>query len=190
MSRLIRILTVSLLLITARPLLAADTVQVRMQTNVGDIVLELDREKAPITVKNFLDYAESGFYEGTIFHRVIGNFMIQGGGYDEKFNKKQTRPAIRNEAPNGLKNLRGTIAMARTGVIHSATAQFFINVKDNPNLDYKNPSPRGFGYAVFGKVVEGMQTVDRIRKSRTGSGGRFRTDVPTPIIIINKVSVE
>jgi len=190
MSRFLRLLTLFLVYLTAQPLLAADTVRVRMQTNAGDIVLELDRDNAPITVKNFLGYVESGFYDGTVFHRVIDDFMIQGGGYDEQLNKKETGPAIRNEATNGLKNVRGSIAMARTGVIHSATAQFFINVKDNPALNYQNPSPRGFGYAVFGKVVDGMQTVDRIRKSRTGPSGRFRSDVPRPAIIINKVSVE
>jgi len=190
MSRLLKIITLSLLFIMAHPVLAADTVRVRMQTNVGDIVLELNREKAPASVKNFLGYVNSGFYEGTTFHRVIDGFMIQGGGYDEKYNKKPTQPPILNEANNGLKNVRGSIAMARTNIVNSATSQFFINVKDNDALNYKNPSPRGFGYAVFGKVVEGMQTVDRIRKSRTGSGGRFRTDVPSPAIIINKVSVE
>lgn len=172
---------------------AADTgkVRVHMQTSMGDIVLELDQAKAPISVKNFLSYAQSGFYEGTIFHRVIDGFMIQGGGYDTQYNKKPTQPPIINEANNGLKNIRGSIAMARTGVIHSATAQFFINVKDNPDLNHSNPTPRGFGYAVFGHVVEGMEVVDKIRHVETGSGTPLPSrDVPKTQIVIKKVTVE
>jgi len=169
---------------------AADTVKVRMQTSAGDIVLELDREKAPISVKNFISYAESGAYEGTIFHRVIDNFMIQGGGFDENYNRRPTQPPIVNEASNGLKNTRGTIAMARTNAVHSATSQFFINLKDNSFLDFKNPTPRGFGYAVFGKVVEGMETVDAIRGVATGPAGPFAKDAPKNKIVINKVIIE
>lgn len=169
---------------------AADTVKVRMQTSIGDIVLELDREKAPISVKNFLSYVESGAYEGTIFHRVIDNFMIQGGGFDENYNRRPTQPPIVNEGGNGLKNLRGTIAMARTNAVHSATSQFFINLKDNSFLDHKNPTPRGFGYAVFGKVIDGMSTVDAMRKVATSSGGPFAKDAPKVKIVINKMTVE
>jgi len=169
---------------------AADTVTVRIQTTMGDIVLELDREKAPISVKNFLSYAESGAYEGTIFHRVINNFMIQGGGFDEKYDRRPTQPPIVNEAANGLKNLRGTIAMARTNAVHSATSQFFINLKDNDFLDHKNPTPRGFGYTVFGKVIAGMDTVDAMRSVKTSSGGPFAKDAPVTKIVINKMIVE
>jgi len=175
---------------TAQTSYAADTVKVRMQTSVGDIVLELDKEKAPISVKNFLAYVESGAYEGTIFHRVIDNFMIQGGGFDENYNRRPTQPPIVNEAANGLKNLRGTIAMARTNAVHSATSQFFINLKDNDFLDHRSPTPRGFGYTVFGKVTEGMETVDAIRKVKTGSGGPFAKDAPKTKIVINKIIVE
>lgn len=169
---------------------AADMVKVRMQTSVGDIVLELDREKAPISVKNFLSYVESGAYEGTIFHRVINNFMIQGGGFDENYERRSTQPPIINEAANGLKNLRGTIAMARTNAVHSATSQFFINLKDNDFLDHTNPTPRGFGYTVFGKVIGGMDTVDAIRSVKTSSGGPFAKDAPITKIVINKIIVE
>ena len=169
---------------------AADLVKVRMQTSIGDIVLELDREKSPISVKNFLSYVESGAYEGTIFHRVIDNFMIQGGGFDESYNRRPTQPPIVNEGGNGLKNLRGTIAMARTNAVHSATSQFFINLKDNSFLDHKNPTPRGFGYAVFGKVVDGMSTVDAMRKVETSSGGPFAKDAPRVKIVINKMIIE
>ena len=169
---------------------AADTVKVRMQTSMGDIVLELDKEKAPISVKNFLSYAKSGAYDGTIFHRVIDNFMIQGGGFDENYSRRPTQPPIVNEAANGLKNNRGTIAMARTNAVHSATSQFFINLKDNSFLDHKSPTPRGFGYTVFGKVIEGMETVDAIRKVATGPGGPFAKDAPKTKVIIKKVTIE
>lgn len=168
-------------------------VRVRMQTSEGDIVLQLNKTLAPITVENFLGYVKSGFYDGTQFHRVISNFMIQGGGFDTKNNKKQPRLAIRNEADNGLKNKRGTIAMARTGEPHSATAQFFINVADNVALDHTSPTPRGWGYAVFGKVIEGMETVDKIKQTPTKVGllaGAARRDVPKTPIIIEKVTIE
>lgn len=162
---------------------------VRISTNMGDIVLELDREKAPKSVENFLNYVQEGFYDGTIFHRVIDGFMVQGGGFTQDFQKKSTRAPIGNEANNGLKNLNGTIAMARTNDPHSATAQFFINVADNGFLDHRSPTPRGWGYAVFGKVVEGMDVVNKIRKTPTGSGGPFRTDVPLTPVIMEKVTV-
>jgi len=180
-----------LLLLAITPIsYAADIVKVRMQTSAGDIVLELNQEKAPVSVSNFLSYVESGAYEGTIFHRVIDNFMIQGGGFDENYNRRPTQPAIINEGPNGLKNLRGTIAMARTNAIHSATSQFFINLKDNSFLDHQNKTPRGFGYAVFGKVVSGMDTVDAIRQVKTSSGGPFAKDAPVTKIVINKMIIE
>jgi len=158
---------------------------VRMTTTMGDIVLALNLTKAPISTKNFLQYVQDGFYDGTIFHRVIADFMIQGGGFDENLVQKQTRSAIRNEWRNGLKNTRGTIAMARLGnQPDSATSQFFINVKDNPGLD----QPRdGAGYAVFGKVVDGMEVVEAIRYVRTGAKGRFRSDVPQSTVLIEQV---
>ncbi|WP_455375451.1 peptidylprolyl isomerase [Kaarinaea lacus] len=162
---------------------------VKLQTNLGDIVLELNDEKAPKTVANFLGYVNDGFYNGTIFHRVIDNFMIQGGGFTESLQKKGTKAPIENEASNGLKNVKGSIAMARTNAPHSATAQFFINVVNNDFLDYRNPTPRGWGYAVFGKVVQGMDVVDKIRKIPTGPGGQFPKDVPQSPVIIENASV-
>jgi len=165
--------------------------RVRITTTLGDIVLELDREKAPKTVENFLAYVQEGFYDGTIFHRVIDSFMIQGGGFTQDLQKKPTRAPIKNEADNGLKNLKGTIAMARTNDPDSATAQFFINISDkNSFLNHTSPSPRGWGYAVFGKVVEGMDVVDKIRKTPTGSGGQFRSDVPRTPVIMEKVVLD
>ena len=164
--------------------------RVRMVTSLGDIVLELNREKAPKSVENFLSYVQENYYDATIFHRVIDGFMIQGGGFTQDFQKKQTHSPIENEANNGLKNLNGTVAMARTNDPHSATAQFFINVADNGFLDHRSPSPRGWGYAVFGKVVEGMDVVDKIRHSRTGSGGPFPKDVPQTTIMIERVSLD
>lgn len=158
--------------------------RVLLRTNMGDIVLELDAVRAPITVSNFLAYVDSGHYNGTIFHRVIDGFMIQGGGFTRDMVQKPTRPPIRNEATNGLKNLRGTIAMARTPDIHSATAQFFINVVDNPSLDHQSEDPRGFGYCVFGRVVEGMDTVDRIKAVPTGSQGGHENVPLEPVEII------
>ncbi len=163
--------------------------RVSMQTSLGEIVLELDRVNAPITVDNFMKYVESGFYNGTIFHRVIDGFMIQGGGYTTDLTKKSTSPPIKNEANNGLKNKRNTIVMARTGDPHSATAQFFINVVDNSFLDHTGPNMRGWGYAVFGKVAQGMSVIDQIRKTPTGPGGMFPKDVPQTPVIIKSVSV-
>lgn len=154
-----------------------------IETSMGNIEVELDSEKAPITVPNFLKYVEAKHYDGTIFHRVIKDFMIQGGGMDEKMGEKKTNSPIKNEAGNGLKNLRGTIAMARTSVVDSATAQFFINVVDNGFLDHKDESARGFGYAVFGKVTSGMDVVDKIRAVATGTKNGM-DDVPnTPVVI-------
>jgi peptidyl-prolyl cis-trans isomerase B (cyclophilin B) len=161
---------------------------VKLHTNHGDITLELDDAKAPETVKNFLEYVSSGFYDGTIFHRVIDGFMIQGGGFEPGMKKKDTRGPIKNEAANGLKNDAYTIAMARTSDPQSATAQFFINVKDNDFLNYTSPDARGYGYAVFGKVVEGKETVDAIRKVKTGNSGGFQ-DVPVEDVIITKAEV-
>lgn len=165
--------------------------RVRLDTNLGAITLELADAQAPKTVANFLAYAREGFYNGTIFHRVIDGFMIQGGGFSADFQQKPTRAPVQNEADNGLKNLRGTVAMARTSDPQSATAQFFINVKDNPALDYSAATPQGWGYAVFGKVVDGMEVVDRIRQTPTGTGGpgqRF-SDVPKTPVILQTVTV-
>ena len=168
---------------------AAEQPRVRVETNLGNFELVLNPDKAPKTVANFLGYVNSGFYDGTTFHRVIDGFMIQGGGFTTELNRKPTNPPIINEADNGLKNLRGTIAMARTMDPHSATAQFFINVKDNDFLDYTSKSPRGWGYAVFGQVVKGMDTVDKIRKVKTGPGGVFPSDVPQEMVVIKRMSV-
>lgn len=164
-------------------------IKVTMETNQGVIKLELDADKAPLTVANFVDYAKAGFYDNTIFHRVIAGFMIQGGGYDTDMKQKKTRPPIRNEADNGLQNLKGTIAMARTSDPDSATSQFFINVADNHFLDHKSPTPQGWGYAVFGKVTDGMDTVEKIERTRTGFNFGMK-DVPLQEIVIRKVTVE
>ncbi|MGD8594559.1 MAG: peptidylprolyl isomerase [Gammaproteobacteria bacterium] len=166
-----------------------DFPKVRIQTNMGDIVVELNRAKAPQTVANFLSYVNDGFYNGTVFHRVIDGFMIQGGGFTQDLQQKSTKPPIQNEADNGLKNDRGTIAMARTNNPNSATAQFFINVVNNDFLNYRSKTTRGWGYAVFGKVVEGMDVVDKIRKTPTGPSGPFRQDVPKTPVVIQSVSV-
>lgn len=157
-----------------------------IETNQGDITVELDEKKAPQTVANFLTYVDIMHYDGTIFHRVIKDFMIQGGNFSTEMEPKKTQPPIKNEATNGLKNLRGTIAMARTGVVDSATSQFFINLKDNGFLDHRDTTVRGYGYAVFGKVVKGMDVVDKIGATRTGTFKRFR-DVPVEPVIIRSV---
>ena len=159
-----------------------------IETSMGTISLELDEGKAPETVRNFCAYAQAGHYDGTIFHRVIDGFMIQGGGFTKDMNQKPTGEPIRNEAMNGLRNLRGTIAMARTMVVDSATSQFFINLVDNDFLDFSSPTPQGFGYAVFGKVTDGMDVVDRIAKVRTGSVGPHQ-NVPEEPVVMKKVSV-
>lgn len=162
--------------------------KVELKTTLGSIVLELDHAKAPKSVENFSQYVADGFYNGTIFHRVISTFMIQGGGFDKTKKKKQTRPAIENEAKNGLKNIRGTIAMARTRAPHSATAQFFINVKDNPNLDQPSDNSR-WGYAVFGKVVSGMDVVDKIKDTPVQSEGGAFANIPTTTVEIIEAKI-
>ena len=161
---------------------------VRMETNKGVITLELDGKNAPETVANFVEYAKAGFYDGTIFHRVIPGFMIQGGGFNTGMKQKSTRAAIKNEADNGLKNATGTIAMARTSDPNSATAQFFINVKDNGFLNYSAPTPQGWGYCVFGKVTDGMDVVHAIEHVETGNRSNFQ-DVPLDEVVITKVTV-
>ena len=168
-----------------------DTVrhQVLFETNMGNIQLELDEVKAPKTVANFVNYAKKGFYDNTIFHRVIDNFMIQGGGFTEKMVQKSTDKAITNEAYNGLKNNVGTIAMARTGDPNSATSQFFINTANNDFLNFKSKTPQGYGYAVFGKVTSGMDVVRKISKVKTATRG-YHQDVPTEAVIIRKVSIK
>ncbi|QLB12452.1 peptidyl-prolyl cis-trans isomerase B (cyclophilin B) [Bisgaardia hudsonensis] len=162
---------------------------VTLHTNFGDIKINLNFEKAPKTAENFLNYCKDGFYNNTIFHRVIDGFMIQGGGMEAGMREKNTKDPIKNEANNGLSNKRGTLAMARTSDPHSATAQFFINVSDNDFLDFKSETMQGWGYCVFGEVVEGMETVDKIRKVKTGNYG-FHQDVPKEEVIINSVTVE
>ncbi|MCB5364494.1 peptidyl-prolyl cis-trans isomerase [Pusillimonas sp. CC-YST705] len=162
--------------------------RVQLQTNHGTIVLELDAVKAPKTTANFLEYVNDGFFNGTVFHRVINNFMVQGGGFEPGMKQKPTKAAIDNEADNGLKNDRYTIAMARTSDPHSATAQFFINVNDNDFLNFTAPTPNGWGYAVFGKVVEGTEVVDKIKSVKTGSKG-FHQDVPAEDVVIESASV-
>lgn len=161
---------------------------ITLHTNHGDIVIELDFDKAPKTAANFKQYAEEGFYEGTIFHRVIDGFMIQGGGMTEDLEQKKTRAPIENEADNGLKNTVGTLAMARTNDPHSATAQFFINVKDNSFLNHSGKNSQGWGYCVFGKVTEGMDVVNKIKGVKTGNKGHYQ-DVPAEAVIIEKVTV-
>jgi len=164
--------------------------KVLIKTSLGDMTVELYPDKAPKSVENFLAYANSGFYDGTIFHRVIDNFMIQGGGFTRELRQKPTRPAIPNEAKNGLSNLRGTVTMARTGDPNSATAQFFINVVDNQRLDYtSDQNGMTWGYAVFGKVISGLDVVDKIKAVPTGAQGPFKSDVPTTPVVIEKVSV-
>ena len=162
--------------------------KVLMETSKGNITIELYEQEAPITVKNFLSYVSDGFYNNLIFHRVIPNFMIQGGGFDAKMNQKPVKDPIKNEARRGLNNKRGTLAMARTNVINSATGQFFINLINNDFLNHKDSSSSGFGYAVFGEVIDGMDVVDSIGKSRTHAFGMFR-DVPIKEIFIKNMSV-
>lgn len=161
---------------------------VRLKTNLGSISLELDAEKAPLTTANFLEYVNSGHYNGTIFHRVIDGFMIQGGGFEPGMSQKPTRAPVKNEADNGLKNEAYTIAMARTPDPHSASAQFFINVANNDFLNFTSPTPQGWGYCVFGKVVEGQDVVDKIKKARTGNKAGHQ-DVPVEDVIIESAEV-
>jgi peptidyl-prolyl cis-trans isomerase B (cyclophilin B) len=165
------------------------SITVIMETGKGTITLELDGEKAPESVANFIAYANAGFYEGTLFHRVISNFMIQGGGFTEDMQRKETRPPIKNEADNKLKNLKGTVAMARTSNPHSATSQFFFNVKDNAFLDHKAPSGAQWGYTVFGRVVDGMDVITAIENVKTTSRSGMQ-DVPVEPVMIKKVTVK
>lgn len=161
---------------------------IKLTTNLGVITLELDAEKAPKTAENFVQYVQDGHYNGTVFHRVIKGFMVQGGGFDVEMNQKDVRNPIDNEAANGLKNKRGTIAMARTNDPHSATAQFFINLVDNDFLDFRAPSGNGWGYCVFGAVVDGLDVIDAMAKVATGNKG-FHQDVPREAIIIEKAEI-
>ena len=167
---------------------AADNPRVALHTRMGTIVIELFPDKAPCTVENFLRYAREGFYDGTIFHRVIPGFVIQGGGLTRNLRPKPTRPPIPNEASNGLSNRRGTVAMARTRAVNSATSQFFINLADNTFLDHRDNTPRGFGYAVFGRVVSGMEVVEAIASVATGTVRGFR-HVPLEPVVIDRVEV-
>ncbi|MDP3589899.1 MAG: peptidylprolyl isomerase [Methylobacter sp.] len=162
--------------------------KVKLTTSLGEIIIQLNPEKAPISSANFLTYVNEGFYNGTIFHRVIPGFMAQGGGFDTDFNQKSVHDPIKNEADNGLSNKRGSIAMARTNVPDSATAQFFINYKDNASLNHTSPTPSGWGYAVFGEVIEGMDIVDAMAKQATGNRGGHQ-DVPKIDIIVEKAEV-
>jgi cyclophilin family peptidyl-prolyl cis-trans isomerase len=183
MNKLLAVLCLSALSFTAQ----GETVNVSMETSLGTIKLELDAGKAPVTVANFVQYAKAGFYNGLVFHRVIPGFMIQGGGYDEKFDERAKQPSIKNEGANGLKNARGSIAMARTSEPHSASSQFFINLADNGFLDH--PGRDGWGYAVFGKVTEGMDVVDKIAATPTGPIPPFGRDVPVKAVVIKSVTV-
>lgn len=162
--------------------------RVKMETSMGDFVLTLDAEKAPKSTENFLTYVKDGFYNGTIFHRVIDGFMIQGGGFEPGLKQKPTHAPIDNEANNGLKNDKYTIAMARTSDPHSATAQFFVNVANNDFLNFTAPTPNGWGYAVFGKVTEGTDTIDKIKGVKTGNSG-FHQNVPAEDVVINKAEI-
>ncbi len=159
-------------------------VRVRIETSQGNFVIQLDAERAPLSTANFLSYAKTGFYNGTIFHRVVSNFVIQGGGYDEKYQVKPTSPAVPNESGNGLSNKRGSVGLARGEAPHSGNAQFYVNLTDNENLD---PTPLRWGYAVFGRVVEGMEVIDRLGHVETGKGGPFPENVPVQAIVIQKV---
>src|SRR5262245_13997344 len=178
-----RTLIVALSIILSTTVMAADP-QVELKTSAGTVVVELYPDKAPKTVENFVQYVKDGFYDGTMFHRVIPGFMIQGGGFTPDFKQKQTRAPIRNEAETGVKNTTGTIAMARTSDPHSATAQFFINVTDNAMLDFRYPTEQGYGYCAFGRVVKGMDVVERIVKVPTGPGPAGHQNVPVKPVVI------
>ncbi|MFP4272065.1 MAG: peptidylprolyl isomerase [Halothiobacillaceae bacterium] len=167
--------------------MATENPRIRFETRLGDIVIELYADKAPLTVENILRYVDEGFYEGTLFHRVIRDFVVQGGGLLPDMSQKPNHPPVRNEAENGLKNLRGTLSMARTPAPHSATSQFFINLRDNPFLDFSAPTAQGFGYCVFGKVVEGMETVDQMATLATGNRVGH-SDVPVEDVLIERAS--
>lgn len=174
--------------VAASSLAHAQNPQVEFKTSMGTIAVELYQDKAPKTVANFVQYIKEGHYKDTVFHRVIDGFMIQGGGFDPKMSEKKTRAPIDNEAGNGLKNEAGTLAMARTNQVHSATAQFFINLKSNDFLNYREATPDGYGYAVFGKVTKGMDIVERIGKVSTGNSGQFQ-DVPRIPVVIESVAI-
>ncbi len=161
--------------------------QVEMKTSMGTIIVELNDDKAPISVTNFLSYVDAKFYDGVIFHRVIGNFMIQGGGFDKSTKRKAVKPAIKNEADNGLLNNKGTLAMARTGVVDSATSQFFINLADNKFLNHRGKTGNTYGYAVFGKVIEGMGVVEKIGKVKTIAKNQLFRDYPEPQVVIESI---
>ncbi len=186
--RILISLCLAFMLFTAGEAQAGGKPVIKLTTTMGDIVLELNPEKAPITSANFEQYVKDGFYDGLIFHRVIDGFMIQGGGFDADMNQKETRQPIQNEADNGLANDKYTIAMARTQDPHSATGQFFINVKDNDFLNFRAPTLSGWGYTVFGKVVKGQDVVDAIAKVETGSRGYF-DDVPKAAVVITKAEI-
>ena len=160
-----------------------------METSMGSFKIEVFDKEAPLSAENFRDYVRQGFYDNLIFHRVIPRFMVQGGGFSPDYKRKMTQAPIMNEADNGLSNTRGSIAMARTNDPHSATAQFFINVKNNTNLDHTDKTPRGWGYTVFGRVIKGMNTIDKIRKVETGPGGPFPTDAPRQQVVIKKMTL-
>ncbi len=179
------LISIMIILTLAFAAIAGDNPRVEMDTTKGKIILELAADKAPKTVENFLAYVDTGFYDGTIFHRVIPNFMIQGGGFTAEMKRKEARAPIDNEADNGLRNERGTIAMARTSNPHSATAQFFINTRNNDSLNHREKSPQGWGYAVFGRVAEGMDVVAAISGVKTVTRGPFR-DVPADPVVIRK----
>lgn len=183
------ILLLAVSIVVAGPA-SAQTPVVRLETTRGDIRIELYPEKAPNTVENFLTYVRNGFYEGTVFHRVIPNFMVQGGGYTADYQRKEPRAPIENEADNGLRNQRGTIAMARTSDPHSATAQFFINVANNDFLDHRGKTQRGWGYTVFGEVRSGLGVVDEISQVETGQVGPFPKDAPRQPIVIERAVIE
>jgi peptidyl-prolyl cis-trans isomerase A (cyclophilin A) len=191
-NKILVILACGLQILCAGVAIAAEQVAgnpiILMETSMGNIKLELYTKEAPISTKNFLDYVNSGFYDGTVYHRVIPRFMIQGGGFTTDLKEKQTHPPIRNEADNGLKNRAGTLAMARTMVVDSATAQFFINVVDNGFLDHRDKTPQGYGYAVFGKVIDGMDVVNKIAAVKTSTQKGFR-DVPETSVIIKSMKV-
>lgn len=167
----------------------AQNPQVEMRTSLGTITLELQPENAPETVKNFLQYVKEGYYNGTIFHRVIADFMIQGGGFTPDLQQKKTRDPVKHEGGNGLRNQVGTIAMARTAEPNSATSQFFINVVDNQMLDFRGPGPQEIGYTVFGRVIKGLDVVNRIRSVETSARGQFRSDVPVKTVTIDRVTL-
>lgn len=184
---IIKLLTVLSLLFSTITTAYAANPQVEIKTNFGTIVLELYPDKAPKTVGNFLSYVKDGYYTGTVFHRVIPGFMIQGGGFDKTLRQKPARQPVENEAANGLRNEIGTVAMARTSDPHSASAQFFINVANNAFLNHTAPTPQGYGYTVFGKVVKGMEIVNKITDAPTGPAGPFPSDVPKVTVVIEEV---